>query len=134
MLIKSSPACEPVHFTLKWFLQRGILNIPIARHAEAVAAHRVEGLSESDARREALAELGDAEMEGNRFRKQHLTVNDAEIVEREFVWSWGQFAGPLLPIFLDVSISPLAVVCSSRPVGLPKSCSEHNGIVNFLGH
>jgi hypothetical protein len=52
-----------------------------AHHADAVAAHLQEGLSESDAQSAALIELGDADEAANCFRKQHLTVREAEQVK-----------------------------------------------------
>lgn len=53
-----------------------------AHYAEAAAAHLAEGLSESDARKAALADLGDAKEAARRFSKQHLTERDAKTVER----------------------------------------------------
>lgn len=55
-----------------------------AHHAEAVAAHLHEGLSEPDAHSAALAELGDPDEAANCFRKQHLTAREAEQVEGAF--------------------------------------------------
>jgi hypothetical protein len=55
-----------------------------AHYTEAFASHLVDGLSESDARREALAELGDPDEAAKRFRKQHLTVREAGMVEGFF--------------------------------------------------
>jgi hypothetical protein len=46
-------------------------------YAEAVAAYIREGLSEPDARRKALAELGDPHESAKRFRKQHLNILDS---------------------------------------------------------
>jgi hypothetical protein len=71
-----------------------------AHYAEAAAAHRVEGLSESDAQREALADLGDAQEAAKRFRRQHLTVNEAKKIEREFIWSRWELLGTYLGYFL----------------------------------
>ena len=55
-----------------------------AHHAEAVAAHLHEGLSEPDAHSAALTELGDPDEAANCFRKQHLTAREAEQVEGAF--------------------------------------------------
>ena len=55
-----------------------------AHHAEAVSDHLRKGLSESDARSAALAELGDAGKAAKCFRKRHLTTQEAEGVERAF--------------------------------------------------
>jgi hypothetical protein len=53
-----------------------------AHHAEAVSDHLRKGLSESEARSAALAELGDAGKAAKCFRKCHLTTREAEGVER----------------------------------------------------
>ena len=55
-----------------------------AHHAEAVSDHLRKGLSESDARSAALAELGDARKAAKCFRKRHLTTREAEGLERAF--------------------------------------------------
>lgn len=55
-----------------------------AHHAEAVAAHLAGGLSESVAGSEALADLGSPDEAAKRFRKQHLTIREANEVERRF--------------------------------------------------
>ncbi len=55
-----------------------------AHYAEAVSDHLRKGLSESDARSVALAELGDAGKAAKCFRKCHLTTREAEGVERAF--------------------------------------------------
>lgn len=57
-----------------------------AHHAEAVSDHLRKGLSESDARSAALAELGDADKAAKCFRERHLTTREAEGVERAFKW------------------------------------------------
>jgi hypothetical protein len=49
-----------------------------AHYAEAVATHREEGLSESDASMAALVELGDPNKAAKSFRKKHLTAREAE--------------------------------------------------------
>jgi hypothetical protein len=51
------------------------------RYSEAVSVHLAEGLSEPDALREALAELGDPSEAAKRFRKQHLTLWDADRIK-----------------------------------------------------
>jgi len=73
-----------------------------AHYAEAVAAHLMEGLSEANAAREALAELGNAEVAAKRFRKQHLTVLDAGRVEQALkrAGSWWRLLGDYLLFFL----------------------------------
>jgi hypothetical protein len=55
-----------------------------AHYAEAVASHRKEGLSETDAQKKALAELGDAGKAAKCFRKRYLTTREADGVERAF--------------------------------------------------
>ena len=55
-----------------------------AHHAEAVSDHLRKGLSESDARSAALAELGDARKAAKCFRERHLTTREAEGLERAF--------------------------------------------------
>ena len=55
-----------------------------AHHAEAVSDHLRKGLSESDARRAALAELGNARKAAKCFRERHLTTREAEGLERTF--------------------------------------------------
>lgn len=52
-----------------------------AHYAEAVEAHRENGLSESTAQTSALAELGDAKAAGKRFRKRHVTERDAQTLK-----------------------------------------------------
>lgn len=52
-----------------------------AHYAEAVEAHRENGLSESAAQTSALAELGDAKDAGKRFRKQHITEREAQTLK-----------------------------------------------------
>jgi hypothetical protein len=82
-----------------------------AHYAEAAAAHITEGLSESDAQRVALAELGDAHAAEKRFLKQHLTIKEAGSFKRKFMRSRGDLlanyciffilaAAWLLPLFL----------------------------------
>jgi hypothetical protein len=51
-----------------------------AHYAEAVRAHMVQGLSEPDAQAQALADLGDARAAARRFRQEHLTTMEANIV------------------------------------------------------
>jgi hypothetical protein len=75
-----------------------------SHYAEASAAHLVAGLSESNARKEALAELGDAQEAAKRFRKQHLTVNEAEKIERDFVWNVWQLLGTYLFCFFMLAL------------------------------
>jgi hypothetical protein len=53
-----------------------------AHHAEAVASHLLEGLSEFKAEKEALAQIGDPDEAANHFRKFHLTVRDAKEAKR----------------------------------------------------
>jgi hypothetical protein len=55
-----------------------------AHHAEAVSDHLRKGLSESDARSAALAELGDADKAAKCLRERHLSTREAEGVERTF--------------------------------------------------
>jgi hypothetical protein len=55
-----------------------------AHHAEAVSDHLRKGLSESDARSAALAELGNARNAAKCFRERHLTAREAEGLERTF--------------------------------------------------
>jgi len=45
-------------------------------YAEAVEAHRENGLSEADAQTKGLTDLGDAKAAARRFRKQHLTERE----------------------------------------------------------
>ena len=52
-----------------------------AHYAEAVAVHVAEGLTESDAKMAAIAELGDAKVAARRFRREHLTERQAGMVE-----------------------------------------------------
>jgi hypothetical protein len=73
-----------------------------AHYAEAVAAHLAEGLCKSDAAREALAELGDAEEAAKRLRRQHLTECNAKQVEWALkqVGSYWQLLGSYLAFLL----------------------------------
>lgn len=50
-------------------------------YAEAIEAHREDGLSETDAQAAALAELGDPKAAGMRFRKQHLTEGEEQYLK-----------------------------------------------------
>jgi hypothetical protein len=60
-----------------------------AHYAEAVAAHLTEGLSESEAKAAAVAELGSAKRAGRRFRRQYLTTYEATILDMEMRWIRG---------------------------------------------
>jgi hypothetical protein len=53
-----------------------------AHYRQAVAAHVAEGLSESRAKIAAVAELGDAIAAWKRFRRSHLTAEDAKLAAR----------------------------------------------------
>jgi len=53
-----------------------------AHYAESVQAHVGRGLTESAAQAAALAELGDAYAAGKRFRREYLTVEDAQWLAR----------------------------------------------------
>ncbi len=66
------------------FAQERVRSEIEAHYTEGVAAHLAEGLSESDARRDALADLGSPDEAAKRFRKHHLTTKDAEHVKRVF--------------------------------------------------
>jgi hypothetical protein len=53
-----------------------------AHYRQAVAAHVAEGLSEPRAKIAAVAELGDAAAAWKRFRRSHLTTEDAKLTSR----------------------------------------------------
>jgi hypothetical protein len=53
-----------------------------AHYAEAIEAHRRSDLSEWEAQKAALAELGDPHAAGKRFRKRHLTEFDMDRIEK----------------------------------------------------
>lgn len=55
-----------------------------AHYSEALTAHVVDGLSESEAKVAAVAELGDAKAAAKRFRKRHLTVEEADAAASYF--------------------------------------------------
>ncbi len=55
-----------------------------AHYAEAVSDHLRKGFSQSDARRAALAELGNARKAAKCFRECHLTKWEAEGLQRTF--------------------------------------------------
>jgi len=61
----------------------------LAHYAEAVAAHVAEGLSESEAKVAAVAELGSAKRAGRRFRRQYLTTYEATLLDMEMRWIRG---------------------------------------------
>lgn len=81
-----------------------------AHYAEAVEAHREDGLSEADAQTAALRELGDANAAGRRFRKQHLTESDETTLKQSeksgrsifflvvsYLWFWSITVNQLSP-------------------------------------
>lgn len=70
-----------------------------AHYAEAVEAHREDGLSETDAQAAALAELGNPRAAGRRFRKSHLTEREAEWLKK-----FDEQAGKLNELFLCYAI------------------------------
>lgn len=75
-----------------------------SHYADAVGAHREDGLSEADAQTKALTELGAPKTAARRFRKQHLTeredqrLKNSEKMARSIWWLifsfvfFGQFA------------------------------------------
>lgn len=52
--------------------------------ADAVSAYQTSGISESDARARALADLGDPEAAKSRFRNTHLTEKDISQMKRHW--------------------------------------------------
>ena len=56
-------------------------------YTETVTSHLAEGMSESDAKISALAELGDARKAAKRFRKIHMTKWDAGQVKMKVNWA-----------------------------------------------
>lgn len=52
-----------------------------AHYTQAVDAHREGGLSELDARKAALIQLGDARAAAKRFRKRHLTEREEKMLK-----------------------------------------------------
>ncbi|MGO9246837.1 MAG: hypothetical protein ACLPT4_13245 [Verrucomicrobiia bacterium] len=58
-----------------------------AHYRQAVAAHVAEGLSEPRAKIAAVAELGDPGAAWKRFRRNHLTTEDAKGAARSLKWA-----------------------------------------------
>jgi hypothetical protein len=56
-------------------------------YTEAVAAHVADGLSETDAKMAAVAKLGDARAAAKRFRKEHLTAEEADAAASYLKWA-----------------------------------------------
>jgi hypothetical protein len=98
-----------------------------AHYTEAIADHLAQGLSEPDAAREVMAELGDAAEAAKRFRKQHLTSRESEIVEQAFKKAksgWHLLGGYLfwllwlclyVPLFGEPYRSNLVYFSSGKP-------------------
>jgi hypothetical protein len=75
-----------------------------AHYTEAMAAHVADGMSESDAKVAAVAELGDARAAAKRFRKRHLTAEEAEQAASYLKWArsvWGLLGMYLLFCFVQ---------------------------------
>ena len=72
-----------------------------AHYTEALAAHVAGGLSESDAKAAAVAELGDPKAAAKRFRKEHLTAEQAE--EAASYLKWARNVWVLLGMYLFFS-------------------------------
>jgi hypothetical protein len=61
------------------------IKLEIGSHfADAVATHSAEGLSEDEAQSRALSELGDAKAAARRFRRSHLTEDEARSLESKW--------------------------------------------------
>jgi hypothetical protein len=56
-----------------------------SHYAETVDAHIANGLSEADARKAALAELGDANDAARRFRRQYLTEQEVKAAKQMLI-------------------------------------------------
>lgn len=104
-------------------------------YTETVTSHLADGMSESDAKISALAELGDARKAAKRFRKIHMTQWDARQVKmgvnwaksrlglacQYFVWfMWfllylgGVFDSPLKTVYLTVGFFLLVIFPTAR--------------------
>jgi hypothetical protein len=57
-----------------------------SHYAEAVDSHMTNGLSEAEARRAALAELGDVNDAARRFRRLHLTEKEIEAAKQMLIF------------------------------------------------
>lgn len=101
-------------------------------YTETVTSHLAEGMSESDARISALAELGDARKAAKRFRKIHMTkFNAAQVklgvkyaknrlvlVGGYFVWFlmffWGALDGPSKTVHLIVGFYIFVIIPTAK--------------------
>ena len=104
-------------------------------YTETVTSHLAEGMSESDAKISALAELGDARKAAKRFRKIHMTKFDSAqvkfivnlaksrlvLVSGYFVWLmwflmcfWGVLDGPSNTAYLIVGFFLLVIMPTAR--------------------
>lgn len=70
-----------------------------AHYAEAVEAHQENGMSETNARAAALAELGDPKAAGRRFCKNHLTKG-----EEQHLKNWNKSARSVLVLAINYSL------------------------------
>ncbi len=81
-----------------------------AHFAESVESHQAAGCSEIEARLVAVAELGEPGASAKRFRRRHLTENEAKRAEKipknlgKLTWLVGYYASDALLWFLYLPI------------------------------
>jgi hypothetical protein len=73
---------------------------------EAVDTHRADGQSEEQAQANALKDLGNPEVEGKRFRKTHLTEDEAERLAKRWA-SHTKWSGKVWVLVLSYSLFPI---------------------------
>ncbi len=74
-----------------------------AHFTDAVERHLRDGCTETEAREAAVRELGDAKSAARRFRRSHLTVGEAEWIEKQVRFSkskWSRVTWFFPPLFL----------------------------------
>ena len=122
-------------------------------YTETVASHLAEGLSESDAKIRALAELGDARKAAKRFRKIHMTKFDSAqvkirvnlaksrlvMVSGYFVWlMWflmslgGVLDGPLKTVNLIFGFFLLAIYPTARFITVRRKSIRFLFIIDII--
>jgi hypothetical protein len=86
-----------------------------AHYAESVAAHLAGGLSENDAQKAALAELGEARRAARRFKWRHLTVRQTRSLEAWDKNSTNLFNLGVFYLMFSVTLDEYILKSSSIP-------------------
>jgi len=122
-------------------------------YTETVTSHLAEGMSESDAKISALAELGDARKAAKRFRKIHMTKFNARQVRigvylaksrlvlacQYFVWfMWfllylgGVFDSPLKTAYLTLGFFLLVIFPTARFITVRRKSIRFLFIIDII--